>query len=572
MGRIHVLPEKIASKIAAGEVVERPASVVKELIENSLDAHATRIRVDLENGGKTLIRVSDNGDGMAPDDAPVAVQRHATSKIATLEDLTSVTTLGFRGEALPSISAVSKMKIQTCDGSGSGTEVICVEGRVKSATAIGLPKGTTIEIRDLFFNLPARKKFLKTDGVEFTQCQRLLHLYALAYDHVAFQLTNGGKLVFSTAGNGWELNLMRGVFERGIAEQLHPFRAETGVGRVHGHISPPHLTAKTARYLYCFVNHRPVRNTSLLPWIREALRYTLPPNELPYLVLFLEVAPEKIDVNVHPAKWEVRFADALEGRSLVVNGVKEGLMHSKRPVQPTFDRAPISAPGPAPPAPTIRSAEAPTAESIAPPVVPDTRPLMPATNLAADHRIVGQVFDTYIAVEEGEDFLLLDQHVVSERALFEAFTTPRVIPAQDLLLPLEIPLTDSERAVIAESRDLLERAGIRFRDEAGLLAVTALPFYLPPGKAAEQIQELADQLSQSSALSLTHLDERLRTMSCKLAIKANTPLSLKEMARLYKLWKEATNQHTCPHGRPVYFRLSKAEMGRHVGRSPFPKR
>lgn len=566
MGKIRVLPETIASKIAAGEVVERPASVVKELVENALDARATRIRVDLEDGGKTLIRVNDNGDGMAPDDATLAVQRHATSKIATLDDLAAISTLGFRGEALPSISAVSKMRILTCDGNGPGTEVHCVEGKVKSTNAVGLPRGTAVEVRDLFFNLPARKKFLKSDGVEFIQCQRLLHLYALAYDRVAFQLTHSGKLAFTTGGNGWDINLMRGVFERGIAEQLHAFHAETDVGKVRGYISPPHVTTKTARYLYCFVNQRPVRTASLLPWIREALRYTLPATELPYLILFLDVAPEKVDVNVHPAKWEVRFSDALEGRSLVVNGIKEGLLHARKPERAVFDRSS------APPPPVIRPADAPTVESIAPaaPVL-ETRPLVPSPP-DPDHRLVGQVFDTYIAVEEGEDFLLLDQHVVSERALFEALTTPRAIPAQDLLLPLEVPLSEAERAVIADSLALLEKVGIRFRDQESGLVLTALPFYLPPGKAAEQIQEMADQLAQSSDLSLTHLDERLRTMSCKLAIKANTPLSLKEMARLYRLWKEATNQHTCPHGRPIYFRLSKAEMGRHVGRTPFPKK
>ncbi|MGH8103271.1 MAG: hypothetical protein ACREJQ_01980, partial [bacterium] len=385
-----------------------------------------------------------------------------------------------------------------------------------------------------------------------------------AYDRVAFQLYNNGKLVFTSAGNGWEINLLRGIFERGIAEQLQPFRAETGVGRIHGHISPPHVTTKTGRYLYCFVNHRPVRTASLLPWIREALRYLLPEGEFPYLVVFLEVSPEKIDVNVHPAKWEVRFADALEGRSLVVSGVKEGLLGARKPEGIAFDRVRNE-----PPPPEIRSAEPPTPLSVTP--VMESRPLVPFAPDAA-HRIIGQVFDTYIAVEEGEDFLLLDQHVVSERALFEALTTEHRIPAQELLLPMELPLTEPERAVIAESLDLLEKVGIRFRNDNGKLTLMALPFYLPPGKAAEQIAEAADQLGQSSDLSLTRLDERLRTMSCKLAIKANTPLSLKEMARLYRLWKEATNQHTCPHGRPIYFRLSKDEMGRHVGRSAPPKR
>jgi len=561
LGKIKILSEEVASKIAAGEVIERPASAVKELIENSIDSGATRIILQIENGGKSLIRVADDGEGMSPEDALLSLQHHATSKIYRLEDLQAIETLGFRGEALPSIAVVSRLRILTCDGQNAGFEVTAEAGKVQETRGVGLPRGTTVEVQDLFFNLPARRKFLKSDSIEYSHILKTVQLYALSFPSISFTLQHNGKRTFFTSGKGLTPDLLRWIFDRDVAQSMAFFHFETAAGEGKGFISSPAAYTQSAKDLYFFVNRRPVRSSHLISWVRESARYILPEGKVPYLVLFLTLPPEKVDVNVHPAKLEVRFTAPGEVRSLVVNSLKEGMTQlSRSPTTPPKSAEPLPVGEGSLPSPGM--ALSPQAHKLSSPGEES-----PVVSFPVSFRVLGQVFDTFIAIEEGEEFLLVDQHVASERVLFEALTSEKKIPSQELLIPYPLTLTEPEQAVVEENWRAFEQVGIRLQKREKEVVVTALPFYLTPSKAGEQIREAIQQILSYSSLSLTYEEEKWRALACKLAVKANTPLSVREMERLYRAWKETRHPYTCPHGRPISFRVSKNEIFRKVGRT-----
>ncbi len=560
MGKIRILSEEVVSKIAAGEVIERPASAVKELIENSIDSGATRIIIQIENGGKSLIRVADDGEGMSPEDALLCFQHHATSKIQRVEDLQSIETLGFRGEALPSIATVSRFRILTCDGQNAGFEVFAEAGKVQKTRGVGLPRGTTAEVQDLFFNLPARRKFLKSDSVEYSHILKTVQLYALSFSSISFTLQHNGKRTFFTPGKGLTPDLLRWVFDRDVAQSMAFFHFETEAGQGKGFMSSPAAYTQSAKDLYFFVNRRPVRSSHLISWVKESARYILPEGKVPYLVLFLTLPPEKVDVNVHPAKLEVHFTTPGEVRSLVVNTLREGMIQRSR--------APAIPPGSAEPLPVSEKTPSSSTDfSLQAHKPPFPGQESPVVRFPVSFRVLGQVFDTFIAIEEGEEFLLVDQHVASERVLFEALTSGKKVPSQELLISHPLTLTEPEQAVVEENLMAFERVGIRVQKKEKEVVITALPFYLTPSKAGEQIQEAIQQILSYSSLSLTYEEEKWRALACKLAVKANTPLSVREMERLYRAWKETRHPFTCPHGRPISFRVSKDEMYRKVGRT-----
>ncbi|HUW34674.1 MAG TPA: DNA mismatch repair endonuclease MutL, partial [Planctomycetota bacterium] len=319
MGIIRKLPDTVANKIAAGEVVERPASVVKEIVENSIDAESSRIEVELEDGGKRLIRVSDNGTGIAPDDLDLAVESHATSKLKDSNDLFFITTLGFRGEALPSIGAVAELRIASrVRGADAGAEVEVIGGKKTPVKAAGVPEGTIIEVRNLFFNIPARRKFLKTSSTELSHAVDIITKMALAYPSVSFRLVHNGREVVSVLQNEDRLRRIASFFGKDLHDGLLEVNSGSGPLTIHGYVAPPSITRANAKLQYIFLNGRFIRDKTVASAIRDAYAGTLPAGKHPVVVLFLQIDPREVDVNVHPTKYEVRFRDS----HLIYSGVR----------------------------------------------------------------------------------------------------------------------------------------------------------------------------------------------------------------------------------------------------------
>lgn len=548
-------------RIAAGEVVERPASVVKELIENALDAGATKIVMTLEGGGKSLIRVADDGCGMSPEDAPLALERHATSKIANDDDLFRIATMGFRGEALPSIAAVSSLKLATCDGVSTGVEIVAENGEILCTRVVSLPRGTTVEVRGLFRNVPARLKFLKSDALEQAHTLRIIKMYAVAFPEVSFTVQKEAEVLFFSAGRGWDLPLFRALFDGAVAHRLKFFEVETAVGKARGWVTSPDYPASRTSAVYTFVNRRPVRSQTLSSWVREAGRFVLPEGKVPYLVLFLEVPPEEVDVNVHPAKWEVRFRDADAIRALVIHSVREGMMTEGKGLQQAVAPRPAFVPRPAEPMLDLHTSTGQTPSQAPRALIPEpsARPSAPS------FRVVGQVFDTFIAAEQGDEFLLLDQHIVSERVLFESLRKGAEMPGEALLLPVSLDLPDGAVAILEELKDRLERAGFSWLPEGDhRIQITRVPFFMRVEPVIQTIREVVEDRLAQSGTALPSEEDYLNRLACKLAVKANTPLTISEMERMVRLWQKTENPYTCPHGRPIFIRMSRSEMNRAV--------
>jgi DNA mismatch repair protein MutL len=561
MAKIRRLPESLVRRIAAGEVVERPASVVKELVENSLDAGAKKVVITLEGGGKTLIRVADDGCGMSPEDAELALERHATSKIASDEDLFRIATMGFRGEALPSIAAVSSLKLATCDGMSAGVELVMEGGEIVRTERASLPRGTTVEVRGLFRNVPARLKYLKSEALEQAHALRIVKMYAVAFPEVSFTVLKGAEALFFSAGRGWDLALFRALYDRAVAHRLKYFEVETAIGKARGWITAPDYPAGRASAIYAFVNGRPVKSHTLSSWVREAGRFALPEGKVPYVVLFLEVPPEEIDVNVHPAKWEVRFRDTDGVRALVINSVREGMMTEGKGLQQAAAPKAAFVPRPAEPMLGLGANADGGVKKVPRALIPDGGP----RPTAPQFRVVGQVFDTFIAAEQGEEFLLLDQHIVSERVLFEGLKKGADVPAEALLLPVSLELPEGAAGILDDLRDHLKRVGFDWAaDGERRIRMTAIPFYMRVETAAASIKEIVeDRIAQSGAV-LPNEDDYVNRLACKLAVKANTPLTIPEMERMVRLWQRTENPFTCPHGRPIFIRMSRSEMNRAV--------
>ncbi len=519
-------------KIAAGEVIERPASVVKETVENSIDAGASKISVLVQQGGKDRIVVLDDGEGMDQEDARKCLCRFSTSKIRSAEELSFIRTLGFRGEALSSISAVAHLRIRTAIRDGEGTEVVCQPGQMPQYATIGASKGTTVEVRDLFFNVPARKKYLKSAPVELTHITRTVHTYALSYPNISFSLEADGKRIYYSPGKGWTPELFRGILDRPVAESLYHFSRSTSTGSIEGFLASPEFFSRTPRGIFTFVNHRPVRLLNLYHWIREAVEEIVPAGQYPYMIVFLNLPDDLIDVNVHPSKSEIRFLSNILVQNLVVQGIRDGLgemMKQRRASGAPYTPLSIPMDG----------------------------------NV---HRVIGQVFDTYIAVQEGAELLLIDQHVAAERALYDAFRMGKRLPARELLLPVKVPLPLHLVALAQEYFSALETMGFTMQAREDGLDVRSLPFFLSAKSVAQCIREALESVAESSGLSLRAEEDVMKSLACRLAVKGNTVLSPWDLERLYQKWKESRYPFTCPHGRPVFFRITRDELEQKVKR------
>jgi DNA mismatch repair protein MutL len=572
--RIQILPDAVANQIAAGEVVERPASVVKELMENALDARATRVEVALERGGKRRIRVSDDGVGMGREAALLCLDRHATSKIQQASDLRGVRTFGFRGEALPSIAAVSRLVLESCDGQEEvGTRVTMNGGRIGGVEDFPRRRGTTLDVRNLFFNAPARAKFLKSVSAETRAVSEAVTTLALANPRVGFTLTSDGRPLL-------DVPAATGVAQR--VTQIWP-GAEAGTligvggspegdaGTVQGLVQRPDAARPGVRRVHLFVNGRPFKAPSVVRAAERGYRTTVPDGARPWIFLYLRVPDGDVDVNVHPAKIEVRFRNAQWGEELVETAVRRALEGEDSAA--TFDvgEAPLvrERPGPEPPG----DADTQMALFASGGQVPAASTAAPAPEVASTAPRLWQVLRTYIIAETRDGLIIIDQHSAHERILFERLMQAFDAGGQEsqrLLFPLTLRLTNAERDQVEDLKGMLARSGFEVEAFGGdTVIVHAVPNPHPYFDAERAFREMVAELTHGSELvrSAKNQHERIAmTFACKSAIKAGQRLSAKEMEELFDQLFATELPHHDVHGRPTIIRLSAAELERRFGR------
>jgi DNA mismatch repair protein MutL len=580
---IRILPANLANQIAAGEVVERPASVVKELVENALDASCREVRVETAEGGRKLIRVCDDGEGMGPADARLAFERHATSKIHTQADLDEVASYGFRGEALPSIASVARVRLVTKrSGDLTATEVRIAGGALESAGEAGAPDGTLVEVAELFFNTPARLKFLKRPPVEAARVAGVMERLALARPDVGFTLMQGGRTTLDVkAGVPLQARIVE-VLGAAEGADLLPVDLRAGPVRLEGFVSSPDRGRPTPGAIHLIVNGRPIRDRALQHAVVAAARDFIPQDRFPLAVLHLRLPPDAVDENVHPAKLEVRFRD---GR-WIYDGVRRAVQEALRGFAPLGTGTPAArfpnlaggvqealagyaqaegGPGGGSGALRADAAGAPS------PSIPEAR--VREAGFGEAPRFLGQAHETYLLFETPEGLLVLDQHAAHERLVFERIREQALgggIPRQPLLVPRTIELSQGRRARLEAARDAIERLGFEVEPFGGdTLAVKCVPALLERADLASLLAQVADDLDdEGSAEALEHAFRRaLATVACHASVRAGQRLSREQADALARSITATPGTATCPHGRPVALRLTRSDLERRFGRS-----
>jgi DNA mismatch repair protein MutL len=597
MGRIRTLPTDLANQIAAGEVVERPASVVKELVENALDAGATRVKVELERGGATLIRVTDDGYGMDQEDAVLALQRHATSKIHHKDDLFALTTFGFRGEALPSIASVSKLRLTTrARGTPEGTEVLLEGGGVAEPRPAGAAEGTTIEVRELFFNVPARRKFLKSTGTEAAHVTEAMLLAAFSRPDVSFFVVRDGRPAREWLRVATRRERAAQAFD--ATERLEACIGERGPMRIEAHLGPPERARAGATGLHLLVNGRAVRDRALARAVAQAYGSVLEPGRYPVGVVYVEVPAAEVDVNVHPQKAEVRFADgralldavthelhAILARafSLPALGSSRAWMGTRPAAGLAFGGAPFGraalddAAGAADPWKLVPAGPAPVGDALAelvglqPPGAATDPALFEGVGFYASLEFLAQVRATFLVCSGDDGLYILDQHAAAERVTFnrlrKAFAS-HAIATQRLLLPEVIELLPTEVATLEERAADVTALGIEVRAVgASAVAVHAVPALLARARPERIVRDLVAELARADRRPFGDAaDLVLATMACHGSIRAGDVVSRAEATALLRALDDIDFAGHCPHGRPVVTRIGYDELERRVGR------
>jgi DNA mismatch repair protein MutL len=563
----------MASRIAAGEVVERPASVVKELMENSLDAGATEISVSIEKSGTALVGVADNGEGMGPEDLALAVERHATSKLRSEEDLFRVASLGFRGEALPSIAAVSRMEIVSRPLASETGYRLRVEGGKKTAPApTGSPPGTSVEVRDIFFNTPARRKFLKSPATELSHICDVFNRLALAHPEVHFRLSHGGRLIADHAAIRQSGHRLQQVFGREIAKDLIPFSWSPSEIGVSGFLSCVPVAFPNTRYLMTFVNGRFVRDKVLTHAVVQGYETLLMKGQYPAVVLFLKIPFAEVDVNVHPAKYEVRFRRQSRVHETVSEAIRQRLKEEARAsAAKSFASVPLELAGVMEGSPAYGSLPPPPQPFIA---RPDAAPIFEQQmesgreGYFSSLHILGQILGCYLVCYSTRGLVLVDQHAAHERVFFEKLRrqlNAGDVQKQSLLLPQTIELTAGELMLLEQSLAVLERFGFLlepFGPDA--YALTAVPALLPEGDYRPLVRQMVAELAEvgNSEKLREHLEERLASMACHSVIRANRTLEISEMQALLGELDQTEFATQCPHGRPVLIEFNRDQLDR----------
>jgi DNA mismatch repair protein MutL len=590
---IHLLSDDLVSKIAAGEVIERPASVVKELIENSIDAGAREIKIEIRGGGQRLIRVSDDGCGIPAAEVALAFARHATSKLNSVDDLFRLQTLGFRGEALPSIAAVSRVTLITRARAESvGTQMRVEGGKIIEQRAQGAPAGTIVTVEDLFRYVPARLKFLKTPATETARIVELVHAYAMAFPALHFSLVSDDRLLFQSPGTGALFDVLVKVFGIEVASQMlhvspsgfqkaappasdlqpETFNLQPETLQVTGFVSPPSLTRATRKYMFFFVNHRWVQDHTLQHAVIEAYHTALMVGRLPMVMLDIVLPSDAVDVNVHPAKSQVRFRDAQAVFRAVQYAVRATLTaHAPIPnitfthSVPTDERRATND--------TQRAIELqrplPTTSH------PSPSDAASISNLQSSAlpmlRVLGQILSTYIIAEGPDGLYLIDQHAAHERVLYEQLMAEHAsatIATQALLEPLVLHLTPAQAAALETHRTALESVGFQFEDfGAHTLLLRAVPAAMRAGDPREALARILDELEQGEMPLEKSAEAHLIASVCRgIAVRGGQVLSLEEMRELVRRLEQTSAPRTCPHGRPTMIQLSIGQLQKEFGR------
>jgi len=563
MGLIRILSEKVASQIAAGEVVERPASVVRELIDNSIDSGASRILIKIENGGRNLIRVADNGAGMDRDDLLLCAERHATSKINELSDLFSVRTLGFRGEAIPSIAAVSRMAITSrTPDQLAGFRLKLQGGKIKEIEETGAPLGTTVEVKDLFFNTPARKKFLRSAPTETDHIVDTLSRIALPFTKLSFRLDDRDKILLSLPSVESDVSRLSALFGHEVAGSMIPMMKEIQGLRLSGYLSPPEWDRARGDHLFMYVNRRSVRERLLTHAVIEGYGSRLMKGRYPYAVIFIEIDPALVDVNVHPAKQEVRFHQ----NRLVHEAVKTVVEEILRQQAAAIFRVPSSASEGA--MERVGRIEEPIGEYASTPaeVTISREPDLQVQLMIKESPVVlGQLKETYILCETKEGLLLVDQHAAHERRVFEKLKKSydsATLECQPFLIPPTVEFSPSESRTILKKMEELSQLGITLEHFGGsTFMVRSVPNILVDVHWESFLREILPLLEEQGAVKGDQVVESLLSlMACHGAIRAGQRLSKEEMIALVEQLDEVEVPTNCPHGRPVFKRLSFYEI------------
>ena len=583
---IRLLTPDVSSKIAAGEVVERPASVVKELLENSLDAGATEVSVEIRGGGVEHIRVADNGSGIASEEVELAFQRFATSKVTEVQDLEAISSLGFRGEALPSIAAVASVSLVTRSADEDfGTALEVAEGRTAGKEPRGASPGTAVTVRHLFRNFPARRKFLRSTATETSRIQTLVTRYALAYPEVRFQLNVEGSGGFASSGSGDLREVISDVYDMAVARAMLELPQEPDAEGGHhpliwGMISPPSVDRANRTYVSFFVNRRWVQSRMLGYALEQAYHGFLSERRYPLAVVNITIDHHEVDVNVHPAKTEVRF----RRENQIFGALQQAVRHTltaHAPV-PEIRHAPATMPGPAArprsaafwPVEPFATSAAPSSAHGVPPDAPARRqlasdgPPVPKKALPA-LRVLGQVQNTYIASEGPDGMYLIDQHAAHERVVFEkvrAEANSRTPQVQSLMEPLTVDLNAAQQELVESQQELIARLGFHleaFGERTYLLR--GVPGLLAKGDPGRAFLDVLDTMAEGGGFE--SWEERAAySIACHSAIRAGKTLSQQEMSELTRQLEECQQPNTCPHGRPTMIHLSSGHLEREFGR------
>ena len=618
---IHVLDEKTANKIAAGEVVERPSSVIKELTENALDAGATTVEIEIADGGSSYMRVSDNGSGMSEEDAKKSIIRHGTSKISSIEDIFSITSLGFRGEAVPSIAAVSELVMTTrMNDTDLAFRMVLSGGSVKEEEHTGASVGTTMEVRNLFFNTPARKKFMKSERTESSKISDIITKLALTRPDVAFTFINNGRTVLQTGGTGDDLETIAAIYGAAVAKEVFPVTYENENFTIHGFVGKPSLLKSTRAWQTCIVNKRVIHNAVVFKAIENAYHAMLPKSGYPFALLYVETDPATIDVNVHPAKTEIKFADEQQMYRAVYHCIITALMSREKPEQ-------IATPvnlstrqiEKAVPAKEVENRQGSftfstpreggfstegrrnnggSLEHGYVPVQRQDKPYTPEPQVKAyaageenpfstvreelsesvkEHSVIhfdgdedvfiplGAVADCYIVAKKGEDLYIIDQHAAHERVRYDKFCKrTESMPSQQLLTAEFVEADSSDMQLFSEKEEVFRDLGYIYT-EAGptTLRMEAIPADLPTSQIADSLQEICHILHESPQTDKATLrHSSLAYLSCHGAVKAGDTLNVREMKELLEALFHTETPYVCPHGRPIIVRFTPGELAK----------
>ena len=582
--RIKILSESVINRIAAGEVIERPVSVVKELVENSIDAQASSVNVEIENGGRKLIRVRDNGTGMSHDDAFLALERHATSKLKSETDLVGIATMGFRGEALASIASISRLKLLTRDDSDTaGTEVLIEGGVLRKSERMGMGIGTAVEVRNLFFNVPVRRKFLKGSGVEAAHIQELLIKLALAFPTVGFTYSEDGRSKIDAPAVRSTFERIHTLYSKDVRENLVAVDHNVGDARLQGYVARPPYARSNMRSVLTFVNGRSVRDRLVNAAVTRSFSNLMERGRYPLAILFIELPPDLVDVNVHPQKAEVRFVSPVQISQLILDGIHQALMGApfnppSGPVEPFFPRPPLTPlarhlQGEREPSDTVPEIEHREYPQVDPAPVHVAPSLNQEGSRFSSLGIVGRLPNSFLVLHSDDELVILDHHAAHERLIFdELMRTERDAsrPAcQDLLIPKILQYSAVEARALAVHLDLLEDAGFRIEEFGEReFVVKGVPEWLGNSDVEDLFSQLVDVMLNTGLRGdpTRFREEVLKSMACQASVKETMTMQVEEIRTLLNDLDRTGSPEVCPHGRPLAVRFPFSEIRRKMGR------